>query len=318
MPHYHLGIPVKIIGRAGLRAHDSRRWQNQPHLSVSLAYVRDIFEYLHSRNIGFYRLSGQLAPYLTHPDMPQFHRQIDECATELATIGDMARDYGIRLSMHPGHYIQLSSPDPTRVQRSQAELAAAASLLDALGAASDAVVVIHVGGEYGEREASLWRFVENFAALDSATRQRLALENDDRQFDLADTFWIHRHTGIPLVLDTLHQHCLNSRGYTLAEALALALATWPQTQRPKIHFSSPRTALRYLVRDGQTHPQFPLANQHADFVHPFEFIGLLRAAQAAKLRTFDIMLEVKGKDLALLRLREQLAQFAPDLANIVA
>ena len=74
-----LDIPVKIIGLAGLRSHDSRRWQSQPHLSVSLAYVRDIFEYLHSRNIGFYRLSGQLAPYLTHPDMPQFHRHLRLC-----------------------------------------------------------------------------------------------------------------------------------------------------------------------------------------------------------------------------------------------
>ncbi len=318
MFYYRLGVPVKIIGMAGLRAHDSRRWQNQPHLSVSLAYVRDIFEYLYSRNIGFYRLSGQLAPYLTHPDMPQFHRQIEECATELAAIGDMARDYGIRLSMHPGHYIQLSSPDPIRVQRSQAELIAAASLLDALGAAPDAVVVIHIGGAYGDRQASRRRFVENFNTLKRATRQRLALENDDRQFDLADTFWVHRHTGIPLVLDTLHQRCLNRHGYTITEALALALATWPQTQRPKIHFSSPRTALRHLVRNGETHVQMPLANQHSDFIHPFEFIDLLRDAQAANLRAFDIMLEAKGKDLALLRVREQITKFAPDLTGLVA
>ena len=269
MPQYRLGVPVKIIGMAGLRSHDSRRWQNQPHLSVSLAYVRDIFEYLHSRNIGFYRLSGQLAPYLTHPDMPQFHHQIAECATELAVIGDMARDYGIRLSMHPGHYIQLSSPDPVRVQRSQTELAAATAMLDALGATADAVIVIHIGGRYEDRQASLRRFVANFNALNSHTRQRLVLENDDRQFDLADTFWVHRHTGIPLVLDTLHHRCLNRRGYTLAEALALALATWSPNRRPKIHFSSPRTALRYLVRDGKTHPPIPPNQSARGFCPPF-------------------------------------------------
>ena len=40
-PLYRLGLPVKVIG-APVRSHDSRRWQNEPHLSVSLAYVRDL------------------------------------------------------------------------------------------------------------------------------------------------------------------------------------------------------------------------------------------------------------------------------------
>ena len=35
------------------------------------------------------------------------------------------------------------------------------------------------------------------------------------------------------------------------------------------------------------------------------------------MRPFDIMLEAKGKDLALLRLREQIGQFAPELAGDV-
>ena len=63
-----LGFPVKVIGEP-LRSHDSRRWQNEPHLSVSLAYLRDIFEYLHRKQIRVYRLAGQLAPYLTHPGL---------------------------------------------------------------------------------------------------------------------------------------------------------------------------------------------------------------------------------------------------------
>ena len=63
-----LGFAVKVLGRAGLKEHDSRRWQNSPHLSVSLAYLRDIFEYLRAQEIGLYRMSSELAPYLTHPD----------------------------------------------------------------------------------------------------------------------------------------------------------------------------------------------------------------------------------------------------------
>ena len=51
-------------------------------------------------------------------------------------------------------------------------------------------------------------------------------------------------------------------------------------------------------------------------MHPFGFIDLLRLAQGdgqhAPLRDFDVMLECKAKDLALLRLRRFLATLASD------
>jgi len=313
MDSYRLGVAVSILG-APLRSHDSRRWQNHPHLSVSLAYLRDVFEYLHAQDIRFYRLSGQLAPYSSHPDMPQFHRQIDECALELAAIGDLARLYGIRLSLHPAHYVRLSSPDPARTARATQELDLSASLLDAMGAGEDAVIVVHVGGPYGDAAAGRERFVRAYNSLAPATRRRLALENDDRHYAVADTLWIHRRTGIRLALDVLHHRCLDPASLPLADALALALATWPPGQQPKIHFSSPRTELRRLYRHGQWRVQMPLPNQHSDFINAFEFIDLLRLARDRGLRPFDIMLEAKAKDLAVLRLRQLVARYAPDLS----
>lgn len=319
IPHstYRLGFAVKVLG-APLRSHDSRRWQNQPHLSVSLAYLRDIFEYLHTHEIHFYRLAGQLAPYLTHPDLPAFHRQIDECTTELAALGDLARDYRLRLTLHLAYFIQMSSPDETRSSRSRQELVVAAQLLSAMGLGVDAVIVVHVGGLYGDQVASRERFARNFEQLPDVVQNRLALENDDRYFSLQDVLWLHRRTGIRVVLDTLHHHCLNPSGHPLNNALALALATWPAGEQPKVHVSSPRTALRRFVRHGQPYVQPPLPNQHSDFIDVFAFIDLLRNARAANLRPFDIMLEAKAKDLALLRLREQVSKFAPDLAGLIA
>lgn len=314
--HYRLGFPVNVIG-APLRSHDSRRWQNQPHLSVSLAYLRDIFEYLHDQGIHFYRLAGQLAPYLTHPALPAFHHQIEECATELAAMGDLARQYRLRLTMHLAHFIQLSSPDPLRVQRSSQELTAATQLLEAMGLGREAVIVVHVGGVYGDAAASRERFAHSFEQLPAAVQGRLVLENDDRHFGLADVLWLHRRTGVRVVLDTLHHRCLNPTGHPLTNALALVLATWPADEQPKIHVSSPRTALRRFARNGQTYLQAPLPNQHSDFIDPFMLIDLLRSARTANLRPFDIMLEAKAKDLALLRLREQIYHFAPELAQLL-
>ncbi|MEX1019645.1 MAG: UV DNA damage repair endonuclease UvsE [Litorilinea sp.] len=312
IPVIRLGFPVKVRG-ARLRSHDSRRWQNQPHLSVSLAYVRDILEYLHTRQIHCYRLAGQLAPYSTHPALPQFHNQIDDCARELAAIGDLARLYNIRLTLHPGFYIQLSSPHRDQVARAAQELGNAAALLDAMGLDDDSVIVVHVGGKHEDGEASRTRFAQAHEKLPARVRRRLALENDDRLFGMDDLVWIHRRTGVRLVLDVLHHACYNPRGYSLEAALTAALATWPAGQTPKIHFSTSRTELRVLMRQGTPVLQMPLPNQHSDFINPFEFIHFVQMAQRIANRPFDIMLEAKAQDLALLRLRAQLAHFAPEL-----
>lgn len=311
-----LGFPVKVLGEP-LRSHDSRRWQNKPHLSVSLAYLRDIFDYLHRKQIRFYRLAGQLAPYVTHPSLPAFHRQIDECATDLAATGDLVRQNGIRVTMHPGHYVQLSAADEWLVHRAQTELAAAALLMDAMGLDLDAVMVVHVGGLYEGAAIARERFVARLIALPEAIRRRLVLEHDDRRYSFEDVLWIHRRTGIPIVLDTLHLRCLNPERRTLAEALPTALATWPPNRRPKIHFSSSRTALRIIRTGLGERAQPPLPNQHSDFIDPFAFLDLVDLAQRLRVRPFDVMLEAKAKDLALLRLREQVAHFAPTLIDQV-
>jgi UV DNA damage endonuclease len=186
-----------------------------------------------------------------------------------------------------------------------------------MGLGPEAVIVVHVGGVYGDLVSSRERFAHTWDRLDPAVQARMAVENDDRHYGLADLLWLHRRTGIRVVLDVLHHRCLNPSGHPLVNALALALATWPADQQPKIHVSSPRTALRHLLRQGQRYLQMPLPNQHSDFIDVFQFIDLLRSARAANLRPFDIMLEAKGKDLALLRLREQIARFAPDLAGYI-
>jgi UV DNA damage endonuclease len=99
------------------------------------------------------------------------------------------------------------------------------------------------------------------------------------------------------VWDILHHHCNDPDGIPDREALELAIATWPEGVRPKIHYSSPRTA----VEEGR----LPQLRAHADLVDPIGFEWFLRHI-AADL-DFDVMLEAKAKDLALLALRSALA-----------
>ena len=308
-----LGFVVKPLARPELKSHDSRRWQNNPHLSVSLAYLRDIFTYLGEAGIAMYRISSELAPYATHPDMPQFHNKVAECEAELAQAGALACSTGLRLSFHLAQHVLLNAPGPELAARSAADLTLQAAILDAMGLGPEAVVVTHLGGIYSDREAARERFVSNCEALPAPTRRRLALENDDVRFTVADALWVYERVGIRLVFDNLH-HRLNNDGRPPRDALAACLATWPADARPKIHFSSPRT--EWLVNedgDGKT-PEVRQTrwNYHYDYVNPFEFIDFLRLAEG--LRPFYVMLEVRAKDLALHQLREDLARFAPDLA----
>ena len=320
---YRLGVGARLVG-APLRPHDSRRWAQQPHLSVSLAYVRDILAYLAETQICFYRLSSNLAPYATHTGLPlaartHFARQLEECGTELAAVGDAARAARVRLTMHPAQHVRLDSADDTLAARALEELALAARLMDAMGLDGDSVLVVHaVAGPAGaDHRDALARFARRANAISPSVRRRVVVENDDRCADLGACLWLHKRTGLPVVFDLLHHRCLNPAGLSVAEALSAALATWPAEQRPKMHLSSPRTELRLLRRQGRDHIVAPLPNQHADFLNPFECIDLLRVAQAQHARPFDILLEVKAHDLALLRLRAQLAHFAPELCALV-
>ena len=331
-----LGFPVKVMARPDLKSNDTRRWQADPHLKVSLEYLDGILDHCAKHKIGMYRMSSDIAPYATHPDMPQFHGMVGESAAELRAFGAKARALDIRLSFHPSQFVVLNSPDPELVRKSVWDLTSQAEMLDLMELGPEAVMVIHVGGTYGDRAQSNARWVETWHTLPEPVRRRLVLEHDDIRFSAADILWIHGHTGVRLIFDHQHFWCLNPENLDMVETLRAILRTWPSGQRPKLHFSSPRTELRVVkrkVREAEAAkimkakaktdtkavraPKFkmvqiaPIWTGHADYVHPFEFITFMRAAHDLD---FDVMLEAKVKDMALIRLRPDMLRYAPNVA----
>ena len=305
-----LGFAVKVLGGGGLPSHDARRWQSEPHLRTSLEYLRAILLYLDEHDIRMYRMATALAPYASHPDLAQFHHQVEECREELAAVGALARRLEVRLSTHPGQYTVLNSEDPGIRRNAVTELEVQAALLDAMGLGPEAVVVLHVGGIAGGRDAARERFLSGFDALSERARARLVLENDDRSFGIADALEVASEAGVRVVFDPHHHLCHDPHGVPDREALEWALATWPDGVTPKVHFSSPRLDMverrRRVGRRVERTPTFPDLRQHADLIDPIAFEHFVHGTGAGL--DFDVMLEAKGKDLALLRLREQLAR----------
>jgi UV DNA damage endonuclease len=318
MAKSRLGFPVKILGGTGLKSNDARRWHSNPSLGVSIGYLDAIFDYLHRHDIRMYRMSSDLAPYATHPDLPQFHNQLNEFKRELRQLGKKARTLDLRLSLHPSQFIVLNSPNEAIRKKSVWDLSVQAELLDGMELGPEAVMVIHAGGAYGDIDSGIDRWCRTWDRLPERVRARLVLENDDVRFSAANILRIQKRTGVRLIFDIQHFWCLNPEQLPLRPTFEKFLATWPAGQQPKMHFSSPRTEMREVTRnDRKTGKkkivlQQPIWTGHADFNHPFEFIAFCR--NMADLE-FDVMLEAKAKDLALLRLRQDLVRYAPDVAE---
>ena len=159
-------------------------------------------------------------------------------------------------------------------------------------------------------------------------RGRLALEHDAEGLTLPAALRIHAATGVPVVFDYLHFLLNNPDGWTVGEALQKALGSWRADVRPKVHFASPRTELRAVRKLDERSRRArwvlspPRPGHHADYLNPWEFARFAQAGVA--LRDFDVLLEAKAGDLALLRLRADLQRYAPaayallDPAEVVA
>lgn len=302
--HHRLGFVGRILSLPKHKPYDARKWQSEPNLETSLDLFSVTVDWLVDHDIRAYRIPDGFVPYGAHPGMPQFQGQVELCADRLAEVGERLRAERIRVTNHPGQYTVLNSERPDIQLGAIADLELHTRLFDAMGLDDDSVIVLHVGGSSGGFEAAGERFLQGVAQLSERARARLVIEHDDRVWSLSDVLPIAERAGLRVVFDNLHHYCLDRAGLTEPEAAALAVATWPDGTRPKVHASSPRSYISDV--NGSAAPKLPPASAHADLLDPIAFTGYLRGSLHPIGRDIDVMVEAKGKDLAVLRLREQL------------
>jgi UV DNA damage endonuclease len=243
-------------------------------VAENLRDLERILRWNASHGFGLFRIGQHLIPFASHPAFP--YPWEGAHGAELGRLGGLAQALGIRLSFHPGQYVNPGSPDPRVVERSLAELRYSARALTLLGA-EDGVLVLHLGGAYGDRGRALRRFVENLRGEGEVLRY-LALENDERLWPVEEVLEAAEALGVPVVVDTLH-HALNPGRLTLEEALRLAFPTW--RGRPKVHLAS---------QDPSKRP-----GAHAFQVSEEDWERLLKALPGPA----DLMVEAKGKEKRL-------------------
>jgi UV DNA damage endonuclease len=256
-------------------------------IDANLRALDDIIRFNARERIRLYRISSGLIPFGSHAmNTVRWWEEFADCFRD---IGRRIRAARIRVSMHPGQYTLLNSPDPAITAASRADLEYHARVLDLLGS-PDGKLVLHVGGLYGNRMEAIERFIQQVELLPQHVRRRLVVENDDRLFTALDVLAISERTGLPVVFDWLHYQSNPGPGLP-RDLIAMCFATWSARDGfPKVHISSQAAGA-------------PLG-AHADWVSPDD---VLRFIDEAPRVPFDCMLEAKEKDRALLRLRRELA-----------
>ncbi|HYG74622.1 MAG TPA: UV DNA damage repair endonuclease UvsE [Planctomycetota bacterium] len=245
-----------------------------------------------ANGVGAFRINSQFFPLYTHPqagyaldDLPSGA----EITTGLKRCGQFARSAGIRLSFHPDQFVVPGSPSESAARMSLLELEYQARIARLLHAEQ---LTLHGGGAYGDKTSALKRTAEAFAALPRATRELIALENDDRVFTVKDLAPLCAAQGMKFIYDVHHHRCLPD-GLSETEALKLCVESWRGAE-PWLHLSSPLGG--WSAKDPRA---------HADYINP-------RDVPAEWLEmdvTVDI--EAKAKELAVLKLKRWLKSRVP-------
>ncbi|MHB9132215.1 MAG: UV DNA damage repair endonuclease UvsE [Armatimonadota bacterium] len=286
-----LGLPERTITRT-VRVANATPERLRALIRANLTDLLAILQYNVQQHFCLFRINQSIVPLASHPVNQLPWWQEDEFAPLLRENGDYIKAHCLRVSMHPGQYSVLNSENPAVVDATMADLCATCRVLDAMGLDRTHKMIVHGGSGKPDRAAALARLEASWAMLPDNVRARLVLENDDKIFTAADLLPLCNKFHIPLIFDRLHHLALPGTwaDRPIADIMTEAVQTWqPEDGLPKVHFST---------QDPKKRP-----GAHAYWLDPKDFLTFMEELSAV---TVDVMAECKGKDLALLRLREEL------------
>lgn len=248
------------------------------------------------------RISSDILPVYTHDSFADYWRQpdvISYCETHFARVGDIARNRGVRLSMHPGQFTVLASSNPGIVERSIDEFEYHTDMARWMGYGKtfqDFKINVHISGKLGPQG-----ILDAYQRLSPEARNCITIENEENAWGLDDCLTLS-HT-IPIVLD-IHHHWVREGEYISSSdpRVQQVIESW-RGVRPTCHYSISRedvlvdhctqTAPHYatLLESGYKKAKL---RAHSNF-----YWNTAVNEWALSFRdNFDIMCESKAKNLA--------------------
>ncbi len=248
--------------------------------------LEEILKYNIKNDIFFFRLTSKLIPLAIKDDVEfdyinRYKKYFDDLKTYTSKM---------RIDMHPDQFTVINSVKEDVVKNSISNLEYHYKILDAFGI-KNKVLILHIGSSVLGKKNSISRFINNFNKMPSHLQKCIAIENDDKVFNVLDCLYIAKKLKIPMVLDYHHYLC-NNDGEDISELFEEIFNTWVNIN-PKMHFSSPKSKLKKEFRS------------HHDYINANDFIIFLNKIKNLN-KDIDIMLEAKCKDESLFRLIREL------------
>lgn len=252
--------------------------------SSNLHALMDILRWNVKHGIALFRITSDLVPYGSHPINSGGWKMVLQW--DLSAIGGFIIENGMRVSMHPGQYTVLNSPNRSYCRDALRDLDYHNSVLALMGLDAGHKIVIHGGGAYGNKPESTRRLIDRLQNLHAGIRERLALENDEKVYNAEEVLSVCKRTGLPAVFDAFHHDVLPSfADRQIREIVSMCGETW-ESERQKVHYSN----------------QDPtkLKGAHSESIDGERFREFYRDIKGLEL---DVMLETKDKQESVLKLR---------------
>jgi UV DNA damage endonuclease len=269
---------------------DERMEKLKTVTAQNIHHTKRILYYNAANEIELYRFSSSLVPLATHPEvMWDF---ITPFKAEWKELGQLIKQLKIRPSFHPNQFTLFTNPKNEVTANSVRDMEYHFSMLQAMGIIKQAIINIHIGGAYGNKEKALTQFHQNIKGLPRRIKKITTLENDDKTFNVEETLRTCETEKMPMILD-YHHYMANKGESDLSIFLQRIFNTWEQIDLlPKVHLSSPKSENAF--------------RSHADFVSLAFVLPFLKMAKELN-KDIDIMIEAKQKNLAMQRLVEEIA-----------
>lgn len=244
-------------------------------------------EFCQEHSLKLYRMSANLFP-LSDLEDDIGKALLYEMRNDLGQVGELARNYGIRVVIHPEQFVVLNSERPDVVKNSIKMLENHALSLDFLGLEPSPWTAMNIHGGKGGRAQVL---IDTIRRLAPSVKNRLTLENDERAYSAAEILEICVQAGVPMIFD-VHHHVVKEglssfEDSSIAEFTRLARQTWQPPDWQIVHLSNGREGLS--------------DNKHSDKIHTFP---------SAFAEVSWIEVEAKAKEEAIFPLREKLRKLS--------
>lgn len=234
-------------------------------------------------------------PHYANPGTEQY--SMDFVKDILKEAGQLAKKYNHRITMHPGQFNVVGTPNEVAFHSTILDLSYQCEILDNIGMGTDSVMVVHGGGVYGNKQETIKRWCVNFKRLPENVQNRLVLENCEKCFSIEDCLVVSKEINIPVVFDTHHYDCYNilHPDEHLEEAgtyIPQILETWCRRGiKPKFHVSEQGSGR---------------CGHHSDYIDSIP--GYLLEIPLKYSTNIDIMIEAKKKELAIFKLYQKYPQ----------